>query len=266
MNKWPFCFILFGSVYADQVDSVVISAEAVAAAFGYPRDKLRATDKTGQVGEKYGESIKSAILFESSDGDFAPLQVLVTKGGFLMTEKLRSALEKGGGDLRRLVLADGSVGYVGTEGFGPGAEGHVGIAHLEKVNLDIKFKVTISNDPPLKQLLDTKIYHNSLGSAELLQGILESLLTETAETITREPGPVVTARQPNLSPEAPVENIVNTTSTLRAPEVAPRSAPSADPLSKSNEVIGIDLRVWLIGGVAVFLVVVILLRLTRNKR
>ncbi len=123
-----------------------IDVGQVAEAFDVPVSSIRRTVKTDEVVSKYGDSIHSASLFEFESEPHVSMQVVVTKGHFLLTDLLRTKLEGDPALIEKVDVENGGSAFVGEEGVGPGAEGYVAIGHMPSQNVDFRLRMIISND------------------------------------------------------------------------------------------------------------------------
>lgn len=123
-----------------------IDVAQVAEAFDVPVSSIRRTVKTDEVVSKYGDSIHSASLFEFESEPHVSMQVVVTKGHFLLTDLLRTKLEGDPTLIEKVDVKNGGSAFVGEEGAGPGAEGYVAIGHMPSQNVDFRLRMIISND------------------------------------------------------------------------------------------------------------------------
>lgn len=123
-----------------------IDVAQVAEAFDVSVSSIRRTVKTDEVVSKHGDSIHSASLFEFELDPNVSMQVVVTKGHFLLSDSLRSKLEEDPALIEKVEVKNGGAAFVGNEGAGPGAEGYVAIGHLPSQNVDFRLRIMISND------------------------------------------------------------------------------------------------------------------------
>ena len=141
--------------------------------------KIVVSDKTQELSAKYGDVIVSALLFKPDDEGFSRIQALITKGGFLLSDERRRKLGGAGPAVRRIQLANGTEGYIGLEGAGPGGEGYVALAHIPDKDLDIQFKIIISSDGAIRDSSDEIAkFHGILRDNFSLKKLLDALLAQ----------------------------------------------------------------------------------------
>lgn len=160
-----------------------IDVDQVAKAFSIPVSGIRWTSKTEEVAAKYGDAIYSASLFEFDSEPTVTMQVIVTKGHFLLTDILRGRLEADSKVIEKVDLEKAGIAFIGIEGFGPGGEGYVAIAHLPSHNLDFRLRVMLSND----NVIDTS---STLRSGLLLKQALRTLAISSNTKLSQMNTPV----------------------------------------------------------------------------
>lgn len=166
-----------------------IDVDQVAKAFAIPVSGIRRILRTEEVVAKYGDSIHSASLFEFDFEPTVTMQVIVTKGHFLLTDVLRGRLEEDPTVIEKIDLDNAGAAFIGTEGFGPGAEGYVAIAHLPSHNLDFRLRIMLSNDGVTSSDASSVLI-STLRSSLLLKQALRTLALSSSTKLTQIDTPV----------------------------------------------------------------------------
>jgi len=240
--------------------------ESVASAFSYPAEKLKALDKTEEVSEKYGNAIVSATLFQSDDDSFSPIQVLVTREGFLLNKELRTKLDQQQGDIKRLDFADGSVAYTGSQGFGKGGEGHISLAHLVGPKLDLQIRLVISYGTPLTEMPETARYREVLFTGASIHEALKHVASLSVSNLGNVVLPVQEERQKinqeqSSSSEGVISEVIQPSKAdVTFPSWSTRNSKTLEPTDNSIALICIAV------GVGILLLAFVVLRLRLKKR
>lgn len=190
--------LLIGNSHAQEPP---VPIPSIAAAFHVAEDSLRVAEKTEEVATKYGENIVSAFLVDSADAKFPSIQILVTKGRFLLSKELEEKFLNAQNGVDTKQLPDGSSAYISVEGVGPGGEGHVGLAHLKSLDRDLKVKVTIKNDD-LHMAELNEGFREILASGDSLNAVITSMMVSASEVLLKNPTKSAEAKKSQPTPEA----------------------------------------------------------------
>jgi hypothetical protein len=172
-----------------------ITAEELSHLFQFD-GKIKVSDKTQEVSARHGDSVISAFLFEPDDNGFSRIMALTTKGGFLLNGTLQQKLEQAAPAVKKQELQNGSFGYIGLEGAGPGGEGYIAVAHVPEKNIDVQFKVIISNDGASQDSTEQVAkYHSILRKNSELQKALIAVLEQGVSNVAKSDTPAVEKSQ-----------------------------------------------------------------------
>lgn len=239
-----------------------VSIPAIASAFQVPEDSVRLTDKTEEVVRRNGENIISALLVDCADDRFPSIQILVTKGRFLLSEELQDRLSKESSAVVTTILPDGSPAYISVEGVGPGGEGHVGLANLKALDLDLKVKVTIKNDDPRMGKLSEGGFRKVLDSGDLLNAAISSVMVSASDALSKSSGKIAAPDKtapPQIAPSSHVEENVPETSDIKDALKNDALAKKVVSGSKQSNVI------WVL-AIGVVLLVIVSRKIFFNKK
>ncbi len=227
-----------------------ITADDLSRIFEYP-GKITASDKTQELLKKHGNSVISAILFEPDDYGFSRIQVLTTEGGFLLNQARRQKFDSADHSIQKIELPAGISGYTGLEGFGTGGESYIAVAHLPEQNLDVQFKVIISNDGASQGPANAENYHRILRNEQALHEALNAMLTHGVEFLVA----AGSIERPLIEPSPPpVLKMVESNEEVQTGEATKSSGESADSFQVENQKPNL---LWLLGiGVAFSLMLI----------
>jgi hypothetical protein len=148
-------FLFFGVLKAAMSQEVnqsdtFPSAEAVAEAFRFPISKLRVTNASEEASKKYEGHSAEAWVFTSTEKVFASVNAVLTDGGVILTEKIKTQFETILASARpdqkapvlRMQVGD-ATGYAGVAGFGPGGAALAVTLYLPAQNQDLQIVVNI---------------------------------------------------------------------------------------------------------------------------
>jgi hypothetical protein len=170
--------ILTKMLYATSSINIVTEISTL---FKVSEERLIFEDKTDRVTKKEGNAVIAAYFIRSTDDQFPPIQVFITKGRFVFSEPMEKSLDGVSVGVTKVILKGGIPAYILVEGFGAGGEGHVGIVHFEKLNLDLKIRISIANDSSPER----GKWHEILSSSAKLEAIIESLMNTTSDYINK---------------------------------------------------------------------------------
>lgn len=247
-------------LYAEMI--APITAEEISRLLQFSGEII-VSDKTEELSGKHGDAILSALLFEPDDDGFSRIQALTTKGGFLLDPARRERLERSAPAVRKIQLESGVEGYAGLEGAGPGGEGYIAIAHLPEKNIDVQFKIIISNDgasPDSSE--EIAKYHSILRDGGELQSALHAVLAQGVtnlakyERLDNEPESNASSNAGRTEENAPAAR------PNRGNEAEPESSIAAEAEAKPSS----SSRMWwLVGGGALALVSLLAVFLKKRK-
>jgi hypothetical protein len=175
--------LFFAALCSCVANAQAVDEAQVAKAFDVPVSSIRRTVKTDEVVSKHGDSIHSASLFEFESEPNVSMQVVVTKGHFLLTDSLKIKLEGEPVLIEKVDLGNGGKAFVGDEGSGPGAEGYVAIGHLPSQNVDFRFRVMVSNDGATASDVPAL---STLRSSPLLKAALRTLAISSSAKLSQD--------------------------------------------------------------------------------
>jgi hypothetical protein len=163
-----------------------LTATDISEAFGIPADSILHSDKTSEAVARHGDSILSASLFAFPAEPYVSMQVVVSRGNTVLSKPVLSRLQSGQSQMTKVELDQSVEAYVGTEGFGPGGEGHVAVAHIANLDLDFRIRLILSSDGAepvdLQQAGISELVRNKealyRGMAKLATSLNSSLATE----------------------------------------------------------------------------------------
>src|SRR5437868_4626451 len=90
--RWLVIIATFGFYSSATTIAQIVDAADFAKAFNYPAEKLRVTDVTQQVREKYGDAIFLAFSIAGEGRTFAPTSVVLAREGSLLNERMQNKL------------------------------------------------------------------------------------------------------------------------------------------------------------------------------
>ena len=193
--------ILTKMLYATSSISII---PEISTLFKVSKESLILEDKTGRVTKKEGNGVVAAYFISSTEDRFPPIQVFITTGRFVFSEPMEKSLDAASVGVTKVTLKGGIPAYILVEGFGAGGEGHVGIVHFEKLNLDLKIRISIANDSSLER----GKWHDILSSSAKLEAIIESLMNATSEFIDRNASEFTAKSNDNKSEKVKTEKLV----------------------------------------------------------
>ena len=190
------------------------NVQQIAEAFRFPAAALRVQDTTEKLQAKYGNQIVSAAEIRDTNNTFAPVTVIVAAEGLLLTPKLteqaNKALERSANapqpaGIRRLQLPDGTTGFIGLGGAGPGGEEILTVVNIPASKVDLQIKVSIPRETPLEVTDQTREYREALiNDRAFLLGALEQctrvLASHVPESRPALPGPPPGFRRTAVAP------------------------------------------------------------------
>lgn len=181
----------------------LVDLDKIAQHMRFPKEHLKVSDKTIEMRKKYGGRVlKAAEVSGIELNIFHPMAFVIAESDALLTgDVIRKAdvyLEANKAKpekqklLRRIDMSDGSWGYVGVEGFGPGGA----ILSMTVTNpgkqRDVKIMVSCKSSA-LTPIAGSDSYHKMIsGESDSTQAMtaIAAALIETAQNLMAAPEPI----------------------------------------------------------------------------
>jgi len=150
----------------------LVDLSHLASILEYPANKLTISDLTEEGQTRHGANLLSAYKIESADRTFAPMTVVVSTRGTILSkqfeQKIIASMRQLQGYpeanklMRKLDYGDGAYGYIGLAGFGQGGSEEIFLATFPRQGKDLLIKIMIPGEEPLNVVPETEAYHLSL--------------------------------------------------------------------------------------------------------